>query len=97
MDVISALVIGEKDKNRLKNCDFSTHCKNNKEGNIKSFDIGKNRFDLEGILKIGNSKEILLKHLESLIDGIDLSNTTKSKFSISNFMTHSHKNRHLKQ
>ncbi|MDF0607847.1 F0F1 ATP synthase subunit gamma [Wolbachia endosymbiont of Onchocerca gibsoni] len=45
----------------------------------KAFDIGKNRFDSEVILKVENSKGITLKHIESLIDDIDLSKYNKVK------------------
>ncbi|CAD7000746.1 unnamed protein product [Ceratitis capitata] len=47
--------------------------------NIKAFDMGKNRFDSEVILKVENSKGITLKHIESLIDDIDLSKYNKVK------------------
>ncbi len=45
----------------------------------KAFDMGKNRFDSEVILKVENSKGITLKHIESLIDDIDLSKYNKVK------------------
>ncbi|NSX83545.1 F0F1 ATP synthase subunit gamma [Wolbachia endosymbiont of Atemnus politus] len=45
----------------------------------KAFDIGKNRFDSKSILKIENSKEITLKHVEALVDGIDLSKYNEIK------------------
>ncbi|MDR2548097.1 MAG: F0F1 ATP synthase subunit gamma [Rickettsiales bacterium] len=43
----------------------------------KAFDIGKNRFDSKSILKIENSKGITLRHIESLIDSMDLSKYNK--------------------
>ncbi|WP_395462709.1 ATP synthase F1 subunit gamma [Wolbachia endosymbiont of Cantharis cryptica] len=45
----------------------------------KAFDIGKSRFDSKSILKIENSKEITLKRVEALIDGIGLSKYNKVK------------------
>ncbi len=45
----------------------------------KAFDMGKNRFVSEVILKVENSKGITLKHIESLIDDIDLSKYNKVK------------------
>ncbi|MCM1001561.1 MAG: F0F1 ATP synthase subunit gamma, partial [Wolbachia endosymbiont of Melophagus ovinus] len=43
----------------------------------KAFDIGKNRFDSKSILKIENSKGITLRHIESLIDSMDLNQYNK--------------------
>ncbi|NUX01554.1 F0F1 ATP synthase subunit gamma [Wolbachia endosymbiont of Madathamugadia hiepei] len=43
----------------------------------KAFDIGKNRFDSESILKIENSKGITLRHIESLIDSMGLNKYNK--------------------
>ncbi|MCA4774408.1 ATP synthase F1 subunit gamma [Wolbachia endosymbiont of Mansonella perstans] len=43
----------------------------------KAFDIGKNRFDSKSILKIENSKGITLRHIESLIDSMDLNKYNK--------------------
>ncbi len=43
----------------------------------KAFDIGKNRFDSKSILKIENSKGITLRHIESLIDSMDLNQDNK--------------------
>lgn len=51
----------------------------------KAFDIGKNRFDSKSILKIENSKGITLKHVEALVDGIDLSKYDKVKVFYSKF------------
>uniref|UniRef100_A0A1B0FE29 F-ATPase gamma subunit n=1 Tax=Glossina morsitans morsitans TaxID=37546 RepID=A0A1B0FE29_GLOMM len=51
----------------------------------KAFDVGKNRFDSKSILKIENSKEITLKHVEALVDGIDLSKYDKVKVFYSKF------------
>ncbi|MDR2609479.1 MAG: F0F1 ATP synthase subunit gamma [Rickettsiales bacterium] len=45
----------------------------------KAFDIGKNRFDSKSILKIENSKGITLRHIESLIDSVDLNKYNKIK------------------
>ncbi|MDM8335607.1 ATP synthase F1 subunit gamma [Wolbachia pipientis] len=45
----------------------------------KAFDISKNRFDSRSILKVENSKGITLKHVEALVDGIDLSKYNKVK------------------
>jgi len=43
----------------------------------KASDIGKNRFDSKSILKIENSKGITLRHIESLIDSMDLNKYNK--------------------
>ncbi|CAG5057214.1 unnamed protein product [Parnassius apollo] len=43
----------------------------------KAFDIGKNRFDSKSILKIENSKGVTLKHVEALVNGVDLSKYDK--------------------
>ncbi|MGL9689032.1 MAG: ATP synthase F1 subunit gamma [Wolbachia sp.] len=43
----------------------------------KAFDIGKNRFDSKSVLKIENSKEITLRHIESLINSMDLNQYNK--------------------
>ncbi|MEY2393489.1 ATP synthase F1 subunit gamma [Wolbachia endosymbiont of Tettigetta isshikii] len=43
----------------------------------KAFDIGQNRFDSKSILKIENSKGITLRHIESLIDSMDLNKYNK--------------------
>ncbi len=51
----------------------------------KAFDVGKNRFDSKSILKIENSKGITLKHVEALVDGIDLSKYDKVKVFYSKF------------
>ncbi|MFP3035558.1 MAG: ATP synthase F1 subunit gamma [Wolbachia sp.] len=45
----------------------------------KAFDIGKNRFDSKSILKIENSKGVTLRHIESLIDSMDLNKYNKIK------------------
>ncbi|WCR57876.1 ATP synthase F1 subunit gamma [Wolbachia endosymbiont of Ctenocephalides felis wCfeJ] len=45
----------------------------------KAFDIGKSRFDSRSILKIENSKGITLKHVEALVNNIDLSKYDKVK------------------
>ncbi|MGL9761287.1 MAG: ATP synthase F1 subunit gamma [Wolbachia sp.] len=43
----------------------------------KAFNIGKNRFDSKRVLKIENSKGITLRHIESLIDSMDLNQYNK--------------------
>ncbi|QOD38038.1 ATP synthase F1 subunit gamma [Candidatus Wolbachia massiliensis] len=45
----------------------------------KAFDIGKNRFDSNSILKIENNKEITLKRIEALVDSVNLSKYSKVK------------------
>ncbi|MGL9732756.1 MAG: ATP synthase F1 subunit gamma [Wolbachia sp.] len=55
---------------------------NNRRVNIvffgkKAFNIGKNRFESKSILKIENSKGITLRHIESLIDSMDLNQYNK--------------------
>jgi F-type H+-transporting ATPase subunit gamma len=51
----------------------------------KAFDIGKNKFNSKSILKIENNKGITLKHVEALVDGIDLSKYNKVKVFYSKF------------
>lgn len=51
----------------------------------KAFDIGKNRFSSQNILKVENSKVITLKHVESLIDNIDLTKYSSVKVFYSKF------------